>query len=386
MNLSSQNGSFSGSGSHIYYDAFIKNNSSSPLQCYFQEKRLSSYLRDPSKYYMTIVRFNLSTIEIPLMIPDVQIVNNTDPNLLTYSLTMSYKVSGNTISYQQYVIFVPENMMVSPPVPPFSLYTLDNEYYYLNSFQAFVDMLNTALVNCWNGLKSAVETAGGSLIGSSPNIYFEMDSTSGLMQLNADILQYDQVSLSNPILLSMNSQLYYLMNSFQTIEYGYNQPYGISNTFIIKNNNNSNLLNTSNVNYIVMFNEYSVAGLWTPFDSLICTTSAIPITKSLQTPPIIANDAGVESMTALSSNLDIYMVTDFQVTLDLGNEYRTGGSVQYTTQVYRLLDMTAAGAIDTLDLSFYWKSNKSGNVFPLYIDSGASSSIKLLFRAKELGV
>jgi len=48
---------------------------------------------------------------------------------------------------------------------------------------------------------------------------------------------------------------------------------------------------------------------------------------------------------------------------------------------YRMIDMFGNNDITTVDINVFWK-DKKGNMVPFYLQSGASASIKVLFRLK----
>ena len=92
---------------HVYYDASIINNDQSgtkpPPRLNFQDIRSTPVLSSPELYELSVVRFNLQTANsLPIWIPMIQLDSPYEnPNLTTYSLTMTYTIDGEINSSGQ---------------------------------------------------------------------------------------------------------------------------------------------------------------------------------------------------------------------------------------------------------------------------------------------
>ena len=92
---------------HVYYDASIINNDQSgkkpPPRLNFQDIRSTPVLSSPELYELSVVRFNLQTANsLPMWIPMIQLDNMLEnPNLTTYSFTMTYDIYDETFSSGQ---------------------------------------------------------------------------------------------------------------------------------------------------------------------------------------------------------------------------------------------------------------------------------------------
>ena len=76
--------------SRIFYDITVTNinsNLSSNPELAFTETRLNPLVSDPSKYYMSIVRFSLDTASLPVFLPTIQPAQS-DINLTIYSVSI----------------------------------------------------------------------------------------------------------------------------------------------------------------------------------------------------------------------------------------------------------------------------------------------------------
>lgn len=354
---------------NIYYDMMIFNDTSSNVNLSFAEQREYPLFEDPTdSYKMSVIRFS-TDVNLPTIIPQVAVQNNTDPNKLIYTFTMSFK----TYDYQQNVIFVPQIKTASPP-SILSPAIIENEYYWIYDAMSFINMLNTALVSCWNGLNTLVVAGGDVLPNTAPNIYLEMNPSSYLINLFADQNQYDN-SLTNPIKLYMNTPLHSLLKAFSGLSYyGYNNLLGKDIQFTnIKNYNNLNVFSSGGVNYLVVYSEYSPVASWSPVNSVVITTS-LPIVQTLTSAPNVIDSQFFSNYPVSNTEKQI---SDFIVETDLG-QWNAGGRLTYTAQIYRYVNMLKAQPITNIQINFYWKS-KRGAYYVFYLDSGGLANLKILF-------
>lgn len=361
---------------NIYYDLQVYNNTNASQNLQFFEKRNSKFLgsdKSPvSSYSVAVVRFCIDS-NLPFMTLEPLIDGvNTNPNKLVYSFTMTYK----NYTYQQYLTFVPQNLQYS--APQLTQQNIENPYYWLNDAQSFIDIVNTGLSDCWNGLNALVIASGDSLNNSSANINIDMNPTTYIMTLNADVLQYDQSgSVANPISVYMNSELHTYLKPLRTNNAGYNNLLGQDVQLIIKNNNGNNIYTGSNgVNYIQSYTEWSVGGVWNMVDSVLMTTD-LPIVSSYTSAPNI-NDPFFLSSVPLSNTEK--QLSDFNFGgSDVGNATLTGGQISYSpTAQYRYISLDTAQPLDAIFINFQWKS-KRGNYYQYTLDVSQNASVKLLF-------
>ena len=146
---------------NVYYDANIINNDQSghkpPPRLVFQDIRSTSLLTYPELYELSVVRFNLqSANSLPIWIPNIQLNLDYDPNITTYSFTITYDVDNHDMSTtyssgQTFVEYIPTNL--NEPIPkPTSTNDLYIPYYYVYSFDTIADMLNNALTEAFQFL------------------------------------------------------------------------------------------------------------------------------------------------------------------------------------------------------------------------------------------
>ena len=374
---------------HVYYDASIINNdqsgTKSPPRLNFQYIRSTPVLSSPELYELSVVRFNLQTANsLPIWIPSIELIDNplSNPNLTTYSFTLSYLDGLTYSSGQVFVEYIPTNR--SEPIPVIgSLKDTIIPYYYVYSFNTIVTMLNNCLITAFQRLRADVEYS--SKVLPTQNVpYFEWDNNTQTFILNADVNGFDS-NILNHISIHCNTALYTLISSFQAFYNGYNVLTARNYTFNISEDPRG--LNTYRINdtytVIQLFQEYSTGALFTPISSIVFSTSLIPVLPSNTAKPSVVDGDGSLISTGNNNNISS-MITDFEVQDNSG--YGFSGVLSYTpTAEYRMIDLNNSSSekLNNLDITVYWKDQYS-NLHPLYLQPGCKCDLKILFRKKKL--
>ncbi len=149
----------------VYYNADIINNSTDDLPASglappdpvvrFNETRDAPIIKDASKYEMAIVRFTMNGVnrDLPLMLPNIQ-TGQPNPNLTNYSCAITFQQTWATPTGAQtfnikpnptYLIYQSEtqNPVLAPtPAPPTVQQDLTSRYYWVYTYQHFMDLMN----------------------------------------------------------------------------------------------------------------------------------------------------------------------------------------------------------------------------------------------------
>ena len=364
---------------HIYYDLDILNNdvqgSQLPVPLRFEEVRNNPFLMCPENYYMSVVRFQIQTSDsLPVFVPQVQI-GQLDPNKLVYSITLSYK----TYDYQQYVNFIPYDLTQPIPAPPLDFQDLTSAYYFVPTYQSWIEMVNNTFISAFNGLKALV-VAGGDALPSNFPPFMEFDPNNLVSILDTDVLGYDR-SLVNPIKIYMNSGMFNLFATFPATIVNYTTAqYGKNYLFTIFNNNNTNILTLPTYNVIQSYQEGSTVALMNPVQSIVFTTALLPVVPAFVSQPKIFGSNSLLSNVGNNSNI-APMISDFVVPVDALNTYRP--NVVYTpSSEYRLIGMYGGSPVSAIEISAFWK-DPFGQMHPILLNSGCGASLKIMFRRKD---
>ena len=376
---------------HVYYDlSFINNNTTGtndPVVLTLSDTRTNPYIEDPSDYFVSVARFQISTSALPVFIPQVQL-GQADPNKLVYAVTLTWSNAANTNHYKitTNIIYVCSDSSISTPNPPTISQDLSSTYYYVYTYQQWLRMINTALLTCYNNLASAV-TAGGDTGFPSFAPYFEYDPIACVFILNANQLGYDQFVLTNPIKLYFNSSLFTLFNNLQNLTLTsadaikYNLPLNYWWNIMIYSMNGTNILQSGANNFIQMYQEGSTIALLNPVESVVLTSGIIPINNENVGIPRLFN-ASKQLVGQTQNNANISpIISDFQIEMSPTNQYKP--QISYVPNgEYRLIDLYGSSSLSNIQIGVLWK-DIFGYFRQFILQSGMQANVKLLFRRKD---
>jgi len=366
---------------HVYYDLSAINNESSgvtaPVNFQMTQTRNNPYLMSPENYFMSVVRFSMMTPTLPLFIPQV-LIGQANPNKLAYSLTIGYTYLAVEYTSQQYITYQASDSTQPTPAAPTNGQDVSSEYYYVFNLQDFCFQLNTALIASYTAVNAAVVAAGGAL--PSNNIpFFEWNSTSQVFQLSADNAGYAS-SLGNPIKIYMNTALYPLLNNFPIIKNSPTVATGKNYQLNFYNNNGLNLYNMGAYSVIQLFQDNSTVGIFNPVQSIVFTSSLLPLVQS-----VVGNTKIYNFYTAASQNNNSApIITDFIVPYSAVNQYRP--NLEYTPSgEYRMIDLFGLTPLQAIEITVQWRDT-FGIFHPFTLASGCSANLKILFRRKDFNI
>jgi len=397
----------------VYYDldvvntiqpAFTTAQTSQPNRLTFTEVRSSPILDNPSDYFLSIIRFSLDTAgSMPLFIPQIQL-NSVGPNAVNttvYYVSVEYKdASGNRAISKQNVLYVPQSNIYAPPqVPITTLNQATDPYYWCNNIQAFICMINEALKLAY--LDIIAQAPAGLpatwVAGNEPYLLWNADSATAILVSQADIFGQDCLSLGNAEgFIYFNNPLFVLFSSFQAIHnYTFDPaPLTINDgeaNYLLKvfnkkggAGNNYVVLDASAgppYNALYMEQPYSTGATLCPIQSLVFTTTLLPVLPQLiGIPRVLSN---YNSSAGQNDNLS-NEITDLVVNLVKGTEYFP--NVLYLpTAEYRLIDLQSNSPLYGIQISVQWK-DVYGIYHDFFLQNGCSCSLKIMFRRKDAGV
>lgn len=345
-----------------YYNVVISNNEKRDDYTYAQYKDVSNQqiIADPSKYYLCVLRFQIPTADIPILIPEIEQWPNTDVNRTVYTISLTYTIGVTEYIATRNVIYVSTapfsyvrpitandpNPMVNP-----------TDYYFIYNYRSFIDMVNTAFIDAYTDLDNQV---GNTLNSAAPFITY--NGNNYLMSLHArpEYLPTDGIKIY------MNYKLY---TFFDGIEYTFNSYAGPKAVeFLTKNYNNTNFDGT---NYI-MSQQYPSLSVWNVFKSIQIVSNMIPIENEIIPIPSIEG-ANTYNTSAV--------IKDFIPFYENGPEFRT--FINYSVRgSYELIDLNSNVPIKTVDVTVYWL-DRYGNKYLVSVPYNQILSIKFAFIRKD---
>jgi hypothetical protein len=411
----------------VYYDLDVVNTiqpslttsqTSQPNRLTFTEVRSSPILDNPSDYFLSIIRFSLDTAgSMPLFIPQIELKNSVGPtpwNNTVYYVSVEYNpplAPANRLISKKRVIYVPQsNIYTTPAVVPPTINANTEPYYWVNNIQAFICMINEALKDAYADI---IAQAGASLppitlpatwvAGNEPYMLWDTTRAVATLVAQKDLFQQECLDVGSAVgFVYFNNPLFTLFSSFQAIhnytfdpnpvsvndgEANYlikvfNKKGGALNNYVPENVDASGNMVGSGPPYNALFMEqpYSTGATLCPIQSLVFTTTLLPVLPQLiGIPRVLSNN---NSSSGQNDNLS-NEITDLVVNLVNGTEYFP--NVLYLpTAEYRLIDLQSNAPLYGIQISVQWK-DVYGIYHDFFLQNGCSCSLKIMFRKKNAG-
>ena len=329
-------------------------------------------IADPSEYYCSIARFEVPCDYVPL----VQFIVQTnsagiveDPNLGVNSFTLTY---GNTVSTQAFIKFIPQ--IENQPTPPVG--TLGQQftpYYFITSYNWWLQLLNTALNEAITDLKTQV----GGAITNATAPFFNYDSSTQLITLYADKSWYSNI-LTTPIYIYFNSVSIPIFNGFNFNRVSSGSANGVDCYFVIRNNNDLNLQTIGTVEYILSTQEYVGLSYLSTLSSFIISTSMNIKSES----SFILNPTNGNAQNLQYTNI----LTDFIPDLSSTNEAGLASKIFIFTapvNMYRPFQFNQRDPLYNIIVNISF-TDSFGNVYPLQLPKYNNVTIKFQFMKKSI--
>lgn len=350
---------------NVYIDIKVANiGEDKKVPMRFTQMKSEAFLDNPSNYYLSLIRWSVPAFSLPLHIMPIQ-NNQPDINLSQYSITLE---TSSDIR-QEFLFFTPRTDAKPPstaiPTQRFS------EYYWIESYQHMLDMVNQALALAFSKL------TGKPIDSSIPFMIY--DTAEKLFSIVAQLSQYgvsinplpvppanpsSQPSYDAGIKIWMNYKLYTLFNGMPSyFPQSAIQGDGRDNQLLIQDYHN----NTFSATEIRLKQDLKSIATWSPVKQILFETSLIPISKEY---------------TSLTANSFKKILTDFEPSQDSNRDYRQ--SLQYFPQgVYRLIDCIGTHKQYNVDLFVTW-TDVFGNEYCPDVPVFQMFTGKLLFIKKNL--
>lgn len=338
---------FEDKDSHIYYNLSYLNNKSSPQPILITENRNDPIINNPKKYHMTVARFTIATQYIPIFI--FETAGNNLPNNNYYSVT----INNST----EYITYIPANNLTSA----------DDEYLFVYSYQAFLDMINESF-------RLAFIAAAPAGCTQPPYLIYEKD-----VQLFCLIVEKAYVVNNHKIY--MNTPLYSFFDNFNVKLWGYNLVTQKDVEIRLANTGHNTVdLNASGYPLVVggayeMCQEYNSVYNWNDAKSIVFLSNNIAVSPEAVT--------ARNTSTMIQGDLYQKMLTDIEFEPVAGNTASSSlrGYLQYIPMQYRFLDLTDDQPLYRVDLQVMFQT-RNLRLYPLKLLPGEFLSMKIMFVKK----
>lgn len=325
----------------IYYNVSQVNNTDEYIPAEYSENRQTPILNVPQDYYMSVIRFDINAIDIPIFLWP----NNSDgtPNNDYFYIGMS----NGSFSSPKPVIF-----------HNYSFFDRLN-YHPVYSYQSFCDMINSTFNVLW--------VAAGKPYASQP--FMTLDYTTG---------QYSFICskeyLDGGWTFYFNSNLYFKFVNLQALQ---TTP---DNYQIIVANRTFNILtNIQDPNNVIIATAYQMKQEYQNLYNL-SSLSKILITSTR----IPANYEYVSTLTNTASNSNsMKIISDYVAPNDAFIGANRSIFTYIPTAEYRLIDLNSKNPLLSVDFKFYWEDEQNV-LHKIFLPPSSSFTIKIMFRKKTL--
>jgi hypothetical protein len=332
----------------------------------------TSFVDHASDYELSIVRFSVDSASAALFIPQI-IPNQPDLNKTIYTVTLSIReLTSGPVN----VIWRPQDLTASmPQTTAYGFQDNSTGYYQCTSYNWFTMLIQEA----FNTALDLLRTSDVDIIDDAlpPLIFWSNASSSASLEVQTAFYDQSPSGPDNCIEIYMNQPLYALFNSMPAQFMSANDVNGQNYRIMAYKlaSINTDVIETSDgvsQEFISIPQEISTTMSWSPYVSIVFTSSTIPVATSINLPTqVFIDNAQIYSGNQLANSELI--LTDLQTN---DGVYRS--SIVYNPSVYRFISLAGDQAIKKIDINIYWRT-KWGELIPFRLDSGGSVSMKLAF-------
>ena len=346
-----------------------------------------------SEYYCSVIRFTIPLDQVPLLICPI-VPNQANSNLTPLIIGIQNGLDNIPGSYfsSNLIYFADNNFPPPPQNQPVQVIT---PYYFINSYQILVNMINTALATSY--VVSGLAAANPGLLPP----YFEYNPVTDLFSLIVPAFLTGQIAPPPGFpRIYMNDALATFLFSFVlksnvTNESSNIHPFGNDYFFILERSISYQFYppgvtvpaTTAPPNlpaislYYKYTQEYSIIEYWTSLRKIIIISNTIPVKNEYVPATNNVNNAGISDQSGV--NVSYPILTDF-----VPNISSTAGdsrSIAYYVpqSQYRLVDLISTNPLQKIDIRIFWQ-DREGNLYPLLLSLFQQASLKIGFFKKNL--
>ena len=305
---------------------------------------------------------------------------------------------------------------------------LSTRYYWVYTYSHWVNIMNTTLDTANRAIYTALFAQGllplttyTEWLAQVPSPVMSYNNSSGLFSISypSSYASPQSITIGTTVLTAVKASLYlnnnmeglfanfdnvYLNTPVHPAPYGWINaatpvatlfPDGYCNLQIVKalglNNNlvsGSAILPTpttyTGIWYVMTQDYLSTTTLWSPIDSIVFTSTLLPIQNEQTAPPNSLGTRNTGNSSATSQSAFSPIITD--IALDLQSDPTAYRKMIYYSPAaeYRMSDFqNSKEDIRNIDIQVWWKSRLDNNLYPVSMFNLTSVSFKLMFRKKN---
>ena len=346
-----------------YYNVAMANNEQKNGYSFASYKDLftQTLVENPSLYYLSIIRLQVPTSDIPILIPEVESYPNVDVNRLVYNVTLEWNgFTSGTVPLTFFTMFPlvdPRPITINDPNPMNN----PSRYYWIYDYRHFIDIVNNAFVTAYNNLQVA---SGGTLPATVIAPYITYNGDNELMTYHYSPDYLDTAII--PVKAYMNYKLFTFFNGVENNFYDFIDPKGIQ--LLVKDYHGQNIFGAQ----YIMSQQYRSTPSWNVFKSVQIVSSFLSTEDEVIPIPSYQTQGSYNTLS---------VIKDFVPFYDKGSDFRSFINFRFNGS-YELVDLNGTTPINLIDLNVYWL-DRYGNRYLLTIPYNQILTIKFVFILKE---
>jgi len=403
-------------------------------QVVFNDVRQLPILQNASEYNMSVIRFELAGAgkSLPLFVPRI-VPGQNDINLTVYNLYMSLVIAEQVSSVtttrvyeaQAPIMWEPQyRTQNNTPSTANPQQQFGSDYYFCDSYKWWCQLVNATAQALQSDLLAQAVADGvplppnleeavtsSSVSGSpAPNLFYNPVTKLFSWSFDAQYWGsgYATSTLYTPpssatqyrygFRMGMDTNLETLLTNF-LIFYNDSQTLGgfppNVNEIIVTPQQiaidtdpttgqaYTNPNDGGHVRYVITQDYESISGNWSPIDSVVITTTKLPITPEVVAPApgtFGNSDNGFNSGTTGAAFQSV--IGDVQCGKGGAQEWRQ--YIEYMPNAeYKMMSLgRSQEPINNIDMLLWWRCRYDNNLYPLRLYNGSAVSVKIMFRRK----
>ena len=397
----------------IYYNCRIDNQidniSTSSTSEAVYDKQSQTILQRQSDYEMAVQSYGIRA-KLPIFVAPIVQGTNTDIDLMPYSVCYSYTdpfTPGAVRQDFKVDLIWYSDSIYNPGTPGFvgplprspadnngiQDFTTSPNYYYCNNYQAFIDIVNTALRTAWTNFNAVWPG-----VHTEP-IWVQYDARTGLfsfvgelsMAIGAGAFGLNKAWVSmNSLLFKYFDGVYSIFNGYDTVnnrdyDIVFTQKKGGSNAWSLGNHYAGSVPNvtTNPPAYVIMEQETDLRYLWNNIKQIIITTDSINVRTEFM--PFIEFPQQINKAISNTFNQPRKSIISYEDYNGAGGEsWRPGvhRDTYYEPRFYKWIDLVSDNVLNNIQLEIFFQIEE-GHTFNLNIPRNGVCNVKLIFRKKN---
>lgn len=340
---------------HLYYNIVISHKKDEAItKAIYNKLNTVPILDTPEDFHVAVVRFSVSTSAIPIHICRPQ-SEGSDDLIYNVSIRNSTTAALSTVALK----WTDETTILSTSVVnPFR--------YFVYTYSKFITMVNIALEQALTDLEGGPPDPT-----HIPRIIYVPETRLFTIIARRDI--YDE-SINGHLQIFFNAPLESLLTGLESIYYinGFEENKDLTARIRLYDKyNNIQKEEVTNIEYFYNSQDYPILNAWNSFKTLQIGSN-LPIQNEF-------TDANYEETIQTGKTTSENILKDYIVLY--GGDVVARTTVDYTVDDYEYIDLKGVEPIRNISLDINWLDN-FGIKYPLYLKTGETISIKLMFKRK----